>query len=67
MFGVEFMRDRHVIERATIIEDDFRDVLTRARDCAAALPEQPNLIHVIDRDGTGLGFYPVDPSNSGRI
>ena len=61
MFGVEFMRDGEVIERATIIEDDFQDVLTRARVCAVALREQPNLIHVIDRDGTGLGYYPVDP------
>lgn len=63
MFGVELLRDRQVIDRATILEDEFGDALWHARKLAMSLHDQPNLVRLIDKDGTGLGYYPVHPAD----
>ena len=59
MFGVELLRDRQVIDRATIVEEDFGEALSHARELAASLPASPDLVRLIDKHGTGLGYYPV--------
>ena len=62
MFGVKLQRDRQAIDRATIVEDDFGEALSHARQLAALLPDQRDLVRLIDRNGTGLGYYPVHPT-----
>ena len=59
MFGAELIRNDRVVERATIAIDDFQDALASAKHLASRLANPPQLIRMIDREGTGLGYYPV--------
>ena len=60
MFGVELLRDRQIIERATIVEEEFTAALLRIRQRASVLAEKPDMIRVIDGNGTCLGYYAAE-------